>query len=136
MIFFLFLVDHSNSYSFQADVNFKLKYFGLTSSLPKSRRLQSVIDSRISRIWSRFSIWNVSWNISSAIRRILIGSKWSDSFSSSTHQLETEFWVLVFHFLKYGIFDSKTDFWFSINLSDNLRVSINRIIAQASSRIP
>ena len=39
----------------------------------------SVIDRDILGFGSRFSIWNVSWNISSAIRRILIGSMiWLD----------------------------------------------------------
>ena len=91
----------------------------------------AVIDSRISRIWSRFSIWNV-------LKKHFVShqthSDWlsrDDSLSSSILQLETEFLSSVFHFLKFGILDSqKLTFDFQYNNSDNLWVSFDRSIAR------
>ena len=93
--------------------------------------LYSVIDSRISRIWSRFSIWNV-------LKKHFVShqthSDWlsrDDSLSSSILQLETEFLSSVFHFLEFGILDSqKLTFDFQYNNSDNLWVSFDRTIAR------
>ena len=94
-------------------------------------RIGGVIDSRISRIWSRFSIWNV-------LKKHFVShqthSDWlsrDDSLSSSILQLETEFLSSVFHFLKFGILDSqKLTFDFQYNNSDNLWVSFDRTIAR------
>ena len=117
------------------DLSVKISWWLGLGWIPRNfLNLEIVIDSRISRIWSRFPIWNVGWNISSDHQKHSDWLSRDDSFSSPHIELETEFLSSVFHFSNYGISDSqKQTFDFQYTISDNLCVSFDRSTARPPS---
>ena len=63
-----------------------------------------------SRFWVKILDLKASWFISSSIRRILIGCNKMTQHPLPTISARNRVSSSVFHFLKFGITDSKTDF--------------------------